>query len=151
VFPKKIELEQWQSWRRRRLVVLGSIQPKKGRMCTTYMWSHVHDELAELFINRRELLILLFQGHNLFRLGARYWLGASNSWDTTGHPYVLGRSVGESVHPIFIGSSGWSCLHPQIRIEIQASRRIVLVSLPQLTVICLLKIKKEIIIFNSRK
>ena len=38
-----------------------------------------------------------------------------------------------------------------ISVFIQVGRRIVLVSLPQLAVICLLKIKKEIIIFNSRK
>jgi hypothetical protein len=46
----------------------------------------------------------------------------------------------------------WSCLHSQIWIKIQMGRRIVLVSLPQPTVICPLKIKKnEIMKFNSRK
>jgi len=44
---------------------------------------------------------VLLQGHELLRLGARYWLGAPNSWDTTGHPQVLGHSIGEPVHPIF--------------------------------------------------
>jgi hypothetical protein len=43
----------------------------------------------------------LFQGHDLFRLDARYWLGAPNGWDTTARPQVIGRSVGEPVHPIF--------------------------------------------------
>jgi len=43
------------------------------------------------------------------------------------------------------------CLHPQIQIEIWVGRRIVPVSLPQSAIICLLKIKKKIIIFNSRK
>ena len=64
---------------------------KKGtHMCHTHLWSYVHDDLAELFIIRRELLILLgeiicvlFQGHNLLKLGAQYWLGAPNGWDTT--------------------------------------------------------------------
>jgi hypothetical protein len=47
------------------------------------------------------------------------------------HLQVLGRSVGESVHPISIGSTRRSCLHPQIRIEIQVGRRIVPISLLQ--------------------
>jgi hypothetical protein len=81
----------------------------------------------------------------------KYWLRALNGWDTTGRPQVIGRSVGESVHPIFIKSTKQSCLHPQIRIEIWVGRRIVPVSLPQPAIICLMKIKKEIIIFNSRK
>jgi hypothetical protein len=55
------------------------------------------------------LLILLFQGHDLLRLGARYWLGAPNGRDTTGLPQVIGRSVGESVHLIFIGFTRRSC------------------------------------------
>jgi hypothetical protein len=62
-FPNKIELEQWRSWRRRRrrsLVVPVSIRPKRERTCTTHLWFNVHDYLAELFIIRRELLILLF-------------------------------------------------------------------------------------------
>ena len=40
----------------------------------------------ELIIIRWELLILLFQDHELLRLGARYWWRASNGWDTTGRP-----------------------------------------------------------------
>ena len=47
------------------------------------------------------------------------------------HLQVLGRSVGESVHPISIGSTRRSRLHPQIRIEIQVGRRIVPISLLQ--------------------
>ena len=95
--------------------------------------------------------ILLFQGHELLGLGARYWLEAPDGCDTTGRPQVLGRSVGEPVHPIFIRSIRRSYLHPQIRIEIRMGRRIVPISLPQLAIIDLLKMKKEIIIFNSRK
>jgi hypothetical protein len=64
---------------------------------------------------------------------------------------VLGRSVGEPVHPIFIGSTGRSNLHPQIWIEIWMGRRIVSIYLPQPAIIGLLKIKKVIIIFNSIK
>jgi hypothetical protein len=94
---------------------------------------------------------VLLQGHELFRLGARYWLGAPNDWDTTCCPQVLGRSVGEPVHPIFIGSTGRSNLHPQIHIEIRMGRRIVPISFPQPTIIGLLKMKKVIIIFNSIK
>jgi hypothetical protein len=112
--------------------------------------------LAELFIIRWESLVLLLQGHELLRLDARivvarpkllrldarYWLWAPNDWDTTGSLQVLGRSVEEPVHPIFIGSTRWSYLYPQIRIEIRMDRRIVPISLPQLAIICLLKIKK---------
>jgi hypothetical protein len=125
VFQKNIKLAQWRSWRRRRrrLVV---IRPKRGRTCSTTLWSHVHDNLAELIIICQELLVflgeiscVLFQGHDILRLGARYWFGAPNSWDTTGRPQVLGRSVGEPVQPIFIESIERFDLHPQIRIEIR--------------------------------
>ena len=92
-FKKNIKLAQWRSWRRRRrrLVVLGTIRLKRGRTCITTLWCQVHDHLAKLFIIRRKLLIflgemsrVLLQGHELLRLGARYWLGALNDWDTTG-------------------------------------------------------------------
>jgi hypothetical protein len=109
-------------------------------------------------IIRWELLIflcgmscMLLQGHKLLRLGARYQLGASNSWDTMAHPQVLNHSVRESVHLISIGSTRLSCLHPQIRIEIYVGRRIVPISLPKPTIICLLEMKTKIIKFNSRK
>jgi hypothetical protein len=78
-------------------------------------------------------------------------LGAPNCWDTTGRPQVLDHSVGEPVHLIFIGSTRRSYLHPQIQIEIRMGRRIILISFHQQAIIGLLKIKKEIIIFNSRK
>jgi hypothetical protein len=94
---------------------------------------------------------VLLQSHELLRLGARYRLRDPNGWDTAGHPQVLSRSVGELVHPIFIGSTGRSYLHPQIQIKIWMGLRIVPISLPQSAIIGLLKIKKEIIIFNSRK
>jgi len=94
---------------------------------------------------------VLLQGHELLRLGARYWLGAPSGWETTGRPQVLGRSVGEHVYPIFIRSTGRSNLHPQIRIEIRMGRRIISISLPQPAIIGLLKMKKVIIIFNSIK
>jgi hypothetical protein len=57
-------------------------------------------------------------------LGARYWLQAPNNWDTTGHPQVLGRSVGEFIHLISIVSIRWSCFYLQIQIEIQDHPRI---------------------------
>jgi len=57
--------------------------------------------------------LCVLQGHELLRLGARYWLGAPNDWNTTGHPQVLGRSVGEPVNPIFIGSTRQFNLHPR--------------------------------------
>ena len=94
---------------------------------------------------------VLLQGHELLRLGARYRLGAPNSWDTTSRPQVLGRNVGETVHLISIRSTRRSCLHPQIWIEIWVGRKIIPVSLPQPAIKCLLKIKKLIIKFNSRK
>jgi hypothetical protein len=50
--------------------------------------------------------------YELLRLGARYRLEAPNGWDTKVRSQVLGRSVEESVHPIFIGSTRRSCLHP---------------------------------------
>ena len=152
-FQKKIKLEQWQSGRRRRswwsLVVPETKWPRKRRTCiNTHLWSNVHDHLVEVLIIRRELSILLFQGHELLRLGARYWLGAPNGWNITGHrPQVLSCSIGEPIHPIFIGSTGRSYLHPQIRM----GRRIIPISLPQPAIIGLLKMKKEIIIFDSRK
>ena len=74
---------------------------------------------TKLFIIRRELLVflsemsrVLLQGHELLRLGAWYWLGAPNGWDIMGRPQVLGPSVGEHVHLIFIGYTGWSYLYP---------------------------------------
>jgi len=90
-----------------------------------------------------ELSRVLLQGHELLRLGALYWLGAPNGWDTTGRSQVLGRSVGEPVHLIFIGSTRRSNLHPQIQIEIRMGRRIVHISLPQPAIIGLLKMKKS--------
>jgi hypothetical protein len=132
----KIKLEQRRSWRRRRrrrLVVPGTVRPK--RSCTsiiTHLWSHLYDYLTELIIIRRELLILLFQGNELLKLGARYWWRARNGWDT------MSRSVGEPIDPIFIGSTRRSHLHPQIWIEIWMGRRIVLISLPQPAIIGLL-------------
>jgi len=144
------ELEEEDEWWR--LVVPGTKRPKRRRTCIiTQPWSNVHDYLAELFIIRRESLVLLFQCHELLRPGVRYWLGAPNCWDTTGHPQVLDHSVGEPVHLIFIGSTRRSYLHPQIQIEIRMGRRIILISFHQQAIIGLLKIKKEIIIFNSRK
>ena len=89
------------------------------------------------FIIHRESFILLFQGHELLRLGAWYWWRAPNGWDTTGRPQVFGRSVGEPINPIFIGSIRRSYLHPQIRIEIWMGRRIVPISLPQPAIILL--------------
>jgi hypothetical protein len=99
------------------------------------------------------MIRVLLQGQELLKLGARYWLGAPNSWDTMGRSQVLCRSVGEPVHLIFLRSTGRSYLHPQIRIEIRMDRRIVPIFLPQPAIISLLKIikKKEIIIFSSIK
>ena len=84
--------------------------------------------------------MLLFQSHELLRLGARYWWRAPNDWDITGHPQVFGRSVGEAVDPIFIESTRRSYLHPQIRIKFWMGQRIVPISLPQPSIIGLLKI-----------
>jgi hypothetical protein len=121
------------------VVVLGTVRPKRGCTCIiTHPGSNVHDHLMELFIIHRESFILLFQGHELLRLCARYWWRASNGWDTTGRPQVFGRSVGEPIDPIFIGSTRWSYLHPQIRIKIQMGRKIVPISLPQPAIIGLL-------------
>ena len=134
------------------MVVPGTVRPKRGCTCIiTHPWSNVHDHLTKLIIIRRESFILLFQGHELLRLGARYWWSAPNGWDTTGRPQVFDRSVGEPVDPIFIGSTRRSYLHPQICIKIWMGRRIVLISLPQPAIISLLKIFKKIIIFNSKK
>ena len=135
------------------MVVPGTIRLKRERTRTTHLWFHVHDHLAELFIICQKSLIffsemgrMLLQGHELLRLGARYRLRAPNDWDTTGCPQVLDRNVGESAHPISIGSTRRrSCLHPQIRNEIWVGERNILVSLHQPAVICLLKIKTKII------
>ena len=94
-----------------------------------------------------EMSCMLLKGHELLRFDTRYWLGAPSGWDTTGRPQVLGRSVGELVHLIFIGSIEWSYLYTQIRM----GRRIIPISLPQPAIIGLLKMKKGIIIFNSMK
>jgi hypothetical protein len=75
----------------------------------------------------------------LLRLGAQYWLGAPNGWDTTGRPQVIGRRIRPTRR---------SYLHPQIRIEIQMGRRIVPISLPQPAIIGLLK-KNHHIQFNK--
>ena len=129
----------------------GIVRPKRG--CTfiiTHPWSNVHYHLTELFIIHRELFILLFQCHELLRLDARYWWRALNGWDTMGRPQVFGRSVVVPVDPIFIGSTKWSYLHPQIQIKIQMGRRIVPISLPQSAITGVLKITAKIIIFSSR-
>jgi len=91
----------------------------------------------ELIIIHRELLILLFQGHEL-RLGARYWWRAPNGWDIMGRMQVFGCSVGESIDLIFFGYTRRSHLHPQIWIEIWMGRKIVPISLPQPAIIGLL-------------
>jgi hypothetical protein len=111
---------------------------------------------VELFIIRWELLIffgemsrVLLQSHKLVRLWA--WYRAPNSWDTTGRSQVFNHSVGESVHSISIRSTRRSCLHQQFQIESRAGWRIILVSLSQPTIVCLLKNKNKIIKFNSRK
>jgi len=66
------------------LIIPGMKRPKRRRTCIiTYLWSNVHDHLVEVLIIRRELSVLLFQGHELLRLGARYWLGAFDGWGTT--------------------------------------------------------------------
>jgi hypothetical protein len=136
----KINLEWRRSWRRRRrLVVLGTVRPKRGCTCIiTHPWSNLHDHLTELIIIHWESFILLFQGHELLRLGARYWWKAPNGWDTTGWPQVFGRSVREPVDPIIIGSTRRSYLHLQIQIKIQMGRRIIPISLPQPAIIDLL-------------
>jgi len=100
----------------------------------------VHTPLIGVFFG--ELSHVLLQGHELLRLGAWYWLGAPNGWNTTGRPQVLGCSVGEPVNLIFIGSTRRSNLHPQIRIEFRIGQRIVPISLPQPAIIGILKIKK---------
>jgi hypothetical protein len=99
--------------------------------------------LTELSIIRQESFILLFQGHELLRLDARYWWRAPNGWDTTGRPQVFDHSVGEPVNLILIGSTRRSYLHSQIQIKIRMGRRIVPMSLPQPAIIGLLKIKKK--------
>jgi len=98
----------------------------------------VHNPLR-LLILLGEMSCLLFQGRDLLRLGARHWLGAPNSWDTTGRSYVLDCSVRESIHLIFIGSTRWSCLHSQI----QVGQMIVLVSLPYRLLYVSWKLKKK--------
>ena len=121
------------------MVVPGTVWLRRG--CTyiiIHPWSHLHDHLTELIIICRESFILLFQGHELLRLGAQYWWRAPNGWDITGRPQVFGRIVGESVDPIFIGSTKWSNLHPQIQIKIRIGRRIVPISFPQPAIIGLL-------------
>jgi hypothetical protein len=62
-----------------------------------------------------------------------------NGWNTTGRPQVVGRSVGEPVNLIFIGSTWRANLLPQIRIEFRMGQSIVPVSLPQPIIIRLLK------------
>ena len=99
--------------------------------------------MTELIIIRRESFILLFQGHELLKLGVGYWWRAPNGWNTTGRPQVFGRSVGEPVYLIFIGSTRWSYLHPQIWIEIRISLRIVPISLSQPAIIGLLNFFKK--------
>jgi hypothetical protein len=149
ICSNKIKLEQWRRWRRRRrrrLVVPETIRQKRRRTrTTTHLWSHVHDHLTKLLIIRRKSLRffgemgrMLLQDRELLRLGAQYQLWAPNGWDTTSRPQVLGHSVGESVHPISIGLTRKSYLHPQIWIEILVGRRIVPVSLHQPIIICFL-------------
>jgi hypothetical protein len=96
--------------RRWRLVVVGTKRKKRRRTCIIHLWCNFHEHLAELFIIHRELLVffgeiscVLLLGHDLLRLGARYWLRAPNSWDIMGRSQVLGHSVGEPVHPILSG------------------------------------------------
>jgi hypothetical protein len=121
ICSNKIKLEQWRDWRRRRIVVPGTIWSIRGRTRTNHLWSYIHDHLVKFFIIRRESFIffsemdhMLLQGRELLRLGAQYQLRALNNWDTTGRSHVLSRGVGKSVHSISIGSTRRSCYHPQI-------------------------------------
>ena len=66
--------------------------------------------------------------------GCLILMESSNGWDTTGQQQVFGRSVGEAIDLIFIGSTKRSDLHPQIWIKIRMGRRIVPISLPQLAI-----------------
>jgi hypothetical protein len=91
------------------LVVPETIWPKRGRTCTTYMWSHIYDHLVELFIICRELLIffgkmncMLSQGHELLRLGARYRLRTPNGWETLRVVRKFSVVVLESPHTRFL-------------------------------------------------
>jgi len=100
--------------------------------------SRDHTAKKELHKYRHPSLISspwLFDGahHNSSRVVD---IVVSTQWTPqTGCPILM-----ESVDPIFIGSTRWSNLHPQIWIEIWMGRRIVLISLPQLAIIGLLKI-----------
>jgi hypothetical protein len=68
--------------------------------CSWPFGEAVHDSLWVVYtppigvVFFGELSRVLLQGHKL-RLGARYWLGAPNGWDTTGCPQVLDHSVGD--------------------------------------------------------
>jgi len=94
-------------------------------------------------INYNLISFLVLNFNYKYRLGTWYWLGAPNDWDTTGRSQVLDRSVEELVHLIFIGSTGRSNLHPQIRIEIWMGRRIVPIYVPRPAIIGLLKWKSN--------
>jgi len=82
---KYIKLEQKQSWRRRRrrkkLVVPGTIRPKKSRTCITTLWCHVHDHLAKLFIIRQELLVFFCDMAVCCQaMNSLYWV-LDNDWE----------------------------------------------------------------------
>jgi hypothetical protein len=96
-----------------------------------------------------ELSRVLLQGHELLRLGARYWLGAPNSWDTTGCPQVL-AVVLESLYTRFLSgpSDDPTSIHKYGNPD--GSKDHLHIS-PSTAIIGLLKMKKEIIIFNSIK
>jgi hypothetical protein len=125
------------------LVVPGTKRPKRWRTWITHLWSNVHNpsRVTHIVVSRPWTP----------QTGCLILMGSFQRLRHDGPPQVLGHSIGELVHPIFIGSTRRSYLHPQIRIEIRMGRKIVPISLLQPTIIGLLKIKKEIIIFNSRK
>jgi len=119
--------------------------------CSWSFGGIIHNLRRELLIFFKEMSRVLLQGHKLLRMSVWYWFRVLSGWDTAGRPQVVSCSVGVSVRPISIRSTRRSCLHPQIRIETRVGRRIVPISLSQPAIICLLKIKKIIMKFNSRK
>jgi hypothetical protein len=143
-----------QRWRRRRLVVLWAIWPKRDRTSTTHLWSHVHYHLAKLFIIHRESLIFFGEmGHML--LQGRKLLDWVLDIDCKLPTIETLRAIRKFLAVVLESSYTWFLLgpldDPASICKFKSKSRIIPVSLPQPAVICLLEIKIKIIKFNSRK
>jgi len=125
--------------RRWRRIFIGTGWGTRCTTCTTNVCqklyiqssksSHLSTKLLYLSskLGRLSLNLFSYKLLELCRLGAWSQLEGSNGWYTTSHKKILGQSIWDIINSIFIGSTGWSSLQPQICIEFWMGWRMVLI------------------------